>query len=249
MDERINIGDKFDLEKIEKRLAADPDKKPDVYVSQVLDIGPDDSLYVAMPIHEGKIIPLSVGQEFYATFFSKSGLLQSKVIIIDRFKKGTLFLMEIQLLTALKKIQRREFFRFPCRIPLEYRVIDDFEKNQIELEQEYRIDEDKLEWKNGIILDLSGGGIRFVSANQEEKGAIVQVRFEITNGETTEILYVFAQLLRTERNPNRNTLFDNRIEFWHMNQGIREKIVRFVFYEQRRIRSKQLGNDNSQIPS
>lgn len=244
MDARINIGDKIDLEKIETRLTVDPDKKPDVYVSQVLDEGTSDSLYVAMPIHEGKIIPLSVGQELKATFFSKSGLLQSKVVVIGRFKKGSLFLMEIQLLTELKKIQRREYFRFPCRIPIEYRVVSDVEKRQIELKNEYELEEENLEWKNGIMLDLSGGGIRFVSAFSEQKGIIIEVRFEITIGEEKDIMYSFAKLLRTERNPNKNTLFDNRIEFWNLQQDVREKIIRFIFDEQRRNRSKQLGNDN-----
>lgn len=244
MDARINIGDKIDLEKIETRLSVDPDKKPDVYVSQVLDEGTGDSLYVAMPIHEGKIIPLSVGQELNATFFSKSGLLQSKAVVIGRFKKGSLFLMEIQLLTDLKKIQRREFFRFPCRIPLEYRVVSDEEKRQIELNNEYELDEANLEWKNGIMLDLSGGGIRFVSTFSEQKGKILEVRFEITIGEEKDIMYSFAKLLRTERNPNKNTLFDNRVEFWNLRRDEREKIIRFIFDEQRRNRSKQLGNDN-----
>ncbi|MGN0437939.1 MAG: flagellar brake protein [Lachnospiraceae bacterium] len=243
MDKRINIGDKIDLEIIEKRLAVDPDKKPNIYVSQVLDEGPNDSLYVAMPFQEGKLIPLSVGQELNATFFSKSGLLQSKAVVIGRFKKGSLFLMEIQLLSDLKKVQRREFFRYPCRIPLEYRIVTESEKNMIESDEEYEMDETAFEWKNGIMLDLSGGGIRFVSTVQEKKDIIMEVCFEILLGDDTQKLYAFAKLLRTERNPNQNALFDNRLEFWHMDDSLRETIIRFIFDEQRRNRSKKLGND------
>lgn len=243
MDERINIGDKIELEKIETKLIADPDKKPVVYISQVLDEGSGDSLYVAMPFQEGKLIPMSVEQELNATFFSKSGLLQSKVVVIGRFKKGSLFLMEIKFLTDLKKIQRRDFFRFPCRIPMEYRVVGGEEKRLVELDEQIELDKESLVWKNGIMLDLSGGGIRFVSAFQEKKGIILEVRFEITCGDEPEMTYSYAKLLRTERNPNKNTLFDNRIEFWKLEGEAREKIIRFIFDEQRRNRSKQLGND------
>ncbi len=243
MDERINIGDKIDIEKIETRLSVDPKRKLQVYGSQVLDEGPNDSMYVTMPIHEGKIIPLSVGQELNVTFFSKSGLLQSRAVVIGRFKKGTLFLMEIELLTPLKKIQRREFFRFPCRIPLQYRLVDESEKNKIELEEEFVLDEENLEWKNGVILDLSGGGVRFVSTFSETKGTVMEVRFEITIGEETEYMYSYGKLLRSEKNPNKNTLFDHRVEFWSLENEMREKIIRFIFEEQRRNRSRQLGND------
>lgn len=244
MDERINIGDKIDLEKIETRLAVNPDTMPKVYVSQVLDEGTDDSMYIAMPFQEGKLIPISVGQELKLTFFAKSGLLQCKAIVMNRLKKDSLFLMEIQLTTDLKKIQRREYFRFSCRIPLEYRILDDEEREQLELDHKYETSAEQLEWKNGIILDLSGGGIRFVSANKEKKDAVFQIRFEIQSGEEKEMMRIFAKLLRSESNPNNNTLYDNRVEYWLVEDNKREKIIRFIFEEQRRNRSKQLGNDN-----
>lgn len=244
MDSRINIGDKLDLEKIEKRISADPDKKTEQYSSQVLDEGKNDSLFVAMPIHEGKLIPLSVGQEFTATFYTNSGLLQCKVVVSGRYKKGTLYLMEIEMLSELKKIQRREFFRFPCRIPLEYRIVEEGEKKRLEQSDTYNTDDESMNWKKGIMLDLSGGGIRFVSGSFEVTGSLVQTRFDILYGEETDTIYTFAQLLRSEKNPNNSSLYDNRLEFCKMDQGTREKIIRYIFEEQRRKRSQQLGLDS-----
>ena len=100
-----------------------------------------------------------------------------------------------------------------------------------------------MEWKNGVILDLSGGGVRFVSTFSETKGTVMEVRFEITIGEETEYMYSYGKLLRSEKNPNKNTLFDHRVEFWSLENEMREKIIRFIFEEQRRNRSRQLGND------
>lgn len=242
MDERINIGDKVDLDKIETKLSAGPDKKRVTYSSQVLDEGKDGNIFIAMPIHEGKLVPLNIDQEFFATFFTKSGLMRCKVVVVGRYKKNALSLLEVMQKTKLEKFQRREYFRHACRIPLEYRIVKDIEKEVILPGDAYNTDEWQLEWKNGIAIDLSGGGIRFVGAIAEEKGSILQVRFNLTDEENPEMIYSYAKLLRCEKSENNRALYDNRIEFWRMDQGTCEKIIHFIFEEQRKKRSKQLGN-------
>lgn len=241
MDARITIGDKIDLEKIETRLSADPEKKPEVYTSQVLDSAEGDSLFAAMPIKEGKLVPLSVGQEFNATFYTKAALLRSKVVVKGRYKKGSLYLVELVLLEDLEKVQRREYFRFECRLPIEYRILGEQELELVENGDAYNAEEWQLDWKNGIMLDISGGGIRFVSSVKESKGCLIQVRLTITVEENPEVIYLFARILRSEKSPNNPSIFDNRIKFWRLDKGRREKIIRFIFNQQRLDRSKKLG--------
>ena len=239
MDSRIAIGDKLELEKVESRLSMNPDKVPVIYASHVLDEAENGNVLVSMPIQEGNIIPLSVGQEFSATFYSKTGLLQCQVMIISRFKKDTLFLMEIEQMTPLQKIQRREYFRLDCNMPVEYRVVTDQERKLIDEGIAYNIDE--VQWKNGVILDLSGGGIRFVSPYQEEKDGFIQLRFDISAGDNIEVVYAYASVLRSERNQNNAAIYDNHLMFWKMDKGMREKIIRFIFDIQRKSRSKENG--------
>ncbi len=242
MDSRIEIGDKLDLEKIETRLSVYPDKEPDIYVSQVLDEGQEpERIFVAMPIKEGKVIPLSVGQGFYATFYTKSGLLRCEAEVMGRYKKDSLLLLEIEQKTGLEKVQRREYFRFECRMPIEYRILEQEEQEMLEAGNAYNADEEQLDWKKAVMLDLSGGGIRYVSAFQAEKNTMVQVRFGITMEDKTEVVYAYAWVLRSLRNQNNNSVYDHHIKFWRMDQGLREKIIRYIFHEQRRNRSKQLG--------
>lgn len=242
MDKRIAIGDKLDLEKIDNRIAADPEKRK-VLTSQVLDESELGEMLAAMPIHEGKMVPLSIGQIFSATFYTKSGLLNGQVEVTKRYKKGALFLVELTQISKLEKKQRREFFRFNCHMPIEYRIVNEEEKSMIEEEVAYNQDEIETEWKKGILLDLSGGGIRFVSTVQEEKDSFIQVRFEIERDGRVEIIYAFADLLRSEQSMNNKAIYDNRIMFWKMHKELREKIIRFVFDEQRKIRSKETGMD------
>lgn len=241
MDSRITVGDKIDLEKIETRLSVDPEKRPPVYVSQVLDDSQNGELLVAMPIREGKVIPLTVGQRFYATFYAKSALLRCEVEVTGRYKKGTLFLMELTQLTALEKVQRREYFRLECNMPMKYRLIDEEERRLIESRILYDEEEKNLQWKKGVILDLSGGGIRFVSAFREKKEAFMQVQFEMQVGGEDEIFCLYGVLLRSEQNLNNSSIFEQQIMFWKLDESLREKLIRSIFEMQRKKRSKASG--------
>lgn len=241
MDKKLSIGDRIELEKIETRLSVDPDKKPEKYTSQILDEAPNDRIYAAMPVRGGTIVPLSVGQKLTATFISNAGLHRCEVVVTGRYKKEGLFLVELEQTTTLQKVQRREFYRFECRKQIQYRVIDGEEREMIQSGNAYFSDEQDAKWKDAVMLDLSGGGIRFVSAYKEEKGAFIEVRFDIEHNEEVEIVYAFAELLRSERNPNNTSIYDQRSMFWKLDNGMREKIIRYIFDEQRKRRSQQLS--------
>lgn len=241
MDNRISIGDKIELEKIETRLSVDPDKKPEKYASQVLDEAPEDRIYAAMPMKGGTVVPLSVGQRLKATFYTSTGLQRCEVVVTGRCRKEGFFLMEIDQVTTLQKVQRREFFRLESRKHMKYRIIEGEELEMIRAGNAYCADVQDISWKDAVMLDLSGGGIRFVSSHKEEKGSFVEVQFDIECDEQVEIVYVYAELLRSERNPNNNAIYDQRVTFWKLDNGMREKIIHHIFSEQRKRRSQQLG--------
>lgn len=241
MNNKIMIGDKLELEKIETRLSASPDKEPTIYVSQVLDEAEDGDLFVSMPIQAGKVIPLNVGEEFYVSFYTKSGMLRCQAEVMGRYKKDSLFLLKIALVTELQKVQRREYYRLSCHMPIIYRIISDEERKLLEEDVPYDEEEMILDWQTGEILDLSGGGIRFITSAQLPKHTLLQVRFDISSGDEVEVMYVYARLLRAERNQNNSSIYDNRIKFWRMDRVTREKIVRFIFETQRKKRSKEAG--------
>lgn len=241
MDKRITIGDKLDLKKIEKRLSVDPDRVVPVYISQVLDEAENGDVLVAMPVSEGKVIPLSVGDEYDTTFYSKSGLLNCKMVVSGRYKKDYLFLLSLQQLSELKKVQRREYFRLSCRNPLKYRILDEVERSEIEKGHPYEKELKEEDWKNGVMLDLSGGGIRFVSAFAEQKDSMIQVRFEFIVDVDPVVVYAYAHLLRSERSENNPSIYDQRIKFFRMDRNMRETIIKYIFDTQRKLRLKESG--------
>jgi c-di-GMP-binding flagellar brake protein YcgR len=100
---------------------------------------------------------------------------------------------------------------------------------------------DECEWKDGIMIDLSGGGIRFVSGTREEIMSLIQVRFEIIEDGLIEAIYAYAKVLRSERTPNKSNVFDQRVEFFGMKRGMRERIIKYIFDTQRKSRVKESG--------
>ena len=124
----IELGNKLDLVKINTSLR-DDDKKQKVYSSKVLDKKDKDILVIAMPIYEGKIIPLTVGDKYDACFYAKMGLMQCNVIILKRYKEGALFILEVTPISTFKKVQRREYYRINCRFNMEYTILEDKEKH------------------------------------------------------------------------------------------------------------------------
>jgi c-di-GMP-binding flagellar brake protein YcgR len=151
--------------------------------------------------------------------------------------------VELTQQSLFKKVQRREFFRLACNLPIEYRIIGDAERKLIEEGTPYQEESMNPEWKKGVILDLSGGGIRFVSNEKGQKDAFLQVRFEMPVGDEDEIFCLYATLLRSEQNRNNTSLYDQRIMFWRLDYTLREKVVRSIFEIQRKKRSKATGND------
>ena len=99
----------------------------------------------------------------------------------------------------------------------------------------------KPEWKSAAILDLSGGGICFISNSVEEKDTFLQVKFDMQLDDKVETMYANASVMRCERNENNALLYDIHVKFRGLNQKEREKIIRYIFEEQRRKRSREMG--------
>ena len=121
----IAIGNKIELVRLDQVIRNEQNKK--VYVSKIYDILDQDKLQIAMPIFEGRIVPLDLDERYTACFYTERGLLQCNVQVTSRYKSGNLFFLDIKLLGALEKVQRRQFYRYDCLIDAQIRVVSDEE--------------------------------------------------------------------------------------------------------------------------
>ena len=245
----LKVGDRIELKSMyQARLTED---KPKIYMSQVLDILDDYRMNIAVPIESGHLVPLEIGSRYEMSFLTNSGLYMCKCEIKNRLKQENLYFLAINIISELKRDQRRQYFRLEKIIPLKYRVISDLEqrlryfmeKKAYKDDREKRIVTEKLLQLEGAVMDgtivnVSGGGIKFTSETKHENSTIISIRFWLDEDIEIE---AEAKIIGTAEILNSKGMTEYRCEYRKIKKEIREKIVRYVFSEERKQRQKENG--------
>ena len=245
----LKVGDRIELKSIYQARYTDTEAK--TYQSQVLDIIDDYRMNIAVPIESGHLVPLEVGSRYELSFLTTNGLYMCKCEIKNRLKQNNIYYLALDIISELKRDQRRQYFRLEKIIPLKYRVISELEmrlryfmeKKAYKDDREKRLVTEKLEQlegmlQEGTIVNVSGGGLKFSSMIKHENGTSVLVRFYLD-----EEIFVEAEakIIGTNEVMNQRGRMEYRCEFKKIKKEIRESIVRYIFSEERRQRQKENG--------
>lgn len=213
LSENIKVGDRLEI--VLKRDEARG--KP--YVSQVENILDKDHLMVLVPISYGQIVRIPVGDMYSCLFITDKGMIRFDTAIQEIIKEDGFNLMKIKLLSEGEKMQRREFFRFTCLLPLKYTVINDAGGQ-----------ETPQAMHEGIIKDVGGGGIRFVSNEHIEEGAKIKCLILLNE----DYFIIIGMVLHRQSFPKSVYKYQYRAAFIDILPNEQERIVQFIFSEQRK---------------
>ncbi len=233
----LGPGNKIELTRSALAENIDNVQERKVFVSQILDIIDEEKLKISMPIEQGKIIPLPINVRMDVCFYTATGPYQSRLIITDRYREGQLFILVAELINPLKKFQRRRYFRLGCVIDIKYRKIKQTEVEEYANNKDLIIDVD--DFIDGTALDISGGGIRFVSWEKMLKEQEIFIVLEITYENQSKTYGLLGKVIMSSEAKSRSGLFEHRIEFINMQGGVRESLIKYIFEEERR--QRQLG--------
>ncbi len=234
----ISIGNKIELVMLDDIIRNEKNKK--VYVSKIFDILPGNKLQIAMPIYEGKIVPLSISDKYSACFYTDKGLLQCNVIVTARYKEGHMFFLEVLILGQLEKVQRRQFYRYVCKLNAKVRVVSDQEYETGKPDVEV-ISEDDLEWNDAKLLDISGGGAKIFQKQFLDKNEIVKLKFVLSVENYVFRLSLFARVLSSVHVQNHSEIIEQRLEFLKITKDERDNIIKYIFECERLNRAKEMG--------
>lgn len=241
----ITPGDKIDIRLTHKINAEENGgETAQIYQSSVADYLSDTELEILMPTREGRVMLFQVGAEMEFTFFTRHGMYNARGTVTKRYRIDNLFLLAVQIRSELVKFQRREFFRIDCMIDIEYYKI---REEVAELPTTAMLFAELLDVQyigtsiKGTMMDISGGGLRFSSKEQLQRGDFILLVIRLTNDRMDETFYLVGEVMAGEPHPNLEDLFMNRAKFIFKDLKDREKIVRFVYDEERRIRKKEIG--------
>ncbi|MCR5256425.1 MAG: flagellar brake protein [Acetatifactor sp.] len=210
------------------------------YISRVETIVSEDTMEIAMPMEQSKLILLPVDGEFNLTIYAQTNLFQCFVRITDRYKSNNLYMLVVELISNLRKVQRREFYRYSCALEMASRTLEEEEIKALESKIPYTL-QPGLPLKRSVIVDISGGGLRFISTHQYDIGSLLYCSYYLLKDGEKKLYEVTGRVLAVKELVNRPGTFEHRVEYYNINSDTREEIIRFIFEEERKERRKQNG--------
>ncbi|MDD3364041.1 MAG: flagellar brake domain-containing protein [Syntrophomonas sp.] len=174
-----------------------------------------EHLHVAVPMRKGELLPLRVRQHLNINMFFKGKSFVFKTVIVARHLDPFPVLVVVKP-DKFVEIQRRQWVRVPTKLAMRFRAISSG-KN----EKPYV----------GETVDISGGGLLFVTLDPVEEGQMVELEIALP-GPTP--LFCKAKLLRILEKPKKEGATSKVIlEFTEISEGQRDRIISYIFEKQR----------------
>jgi c-di-GMP-binding flagellar brake protein YcgR len=170
----------------------------------------EEFIYVHLPISEKQYVTARSGDIVKLNVKMEDGIYSSRCKVIYR-KLEPYAHIKVTLPKKVNKEQRREFFRMPVNIVVNYAKEGDEKK------------------KTAVSIDLSGGGFCFISRNKLGKNEILIFDFQLTNGKK----YNHVKGLVKWKIEKLEKQYEYGIEFINLERREREEIISYLFELQR----------------
>ena len=217
------------------------------YTSQLLDFNEINLAKLSMPIFENRLIPLEVGDEYMLCFFTQSGLYQCRGRIEKRYKDKNTHVMDVRFLNEIRKFQRRNYYRLDCNLDIKYRMLGLREQKVLQqMADRWQNSETvkkgiveppdpmEFEWNDGIVLNLSGGGVRFRCGDEAEPGRIFEIIIRLSSKNSYMPIHFLLKVITCETSEVDRHTYEIRGAFEYVNERERDILIQYVYEEQRR---------------
>ena len=234
----ISEGNKVELQRLASLAQKKEGEEVKTFYSLVSEIVDDDRIKITMPLEKGKVVLLPINTRYNACFYTPNGLYQGRIIVIDRYKEENIYMLVIELISDLVKFQRRQYYRLGCTMDIVYKKIEEEDEEYDDKTKTNLIIDDEG-FIEGTALDISGGGMRFISKQSLVPGENIFVVIEVQYEDEKKEYGLNARVVTSEALASREGRYEHRIEYKHMNGKVRESLIRYIFDEERRQRKKE----------
>lgn len=234
----IEVGNKLELQSAERNSEEITEGKQKTYYSKVHDVLSEDTLEITMPMEQTKLLLLPVDSEYDMVFYGATGLYQCFARVIDRYKSNNIYILVMELTSNLRKYQRRDYYRFSCALEMCSRTLQKEEIDALEQRSPYAL-QPGLPLKRSVIVDISGGGLRFMSNHKYEPDSMLYCNYQLLRGNERKQYDVVGKVLAVKEIENRPGTYEHRVQYYNMDVDTREEIIKFIFEEERKYRRKE----------
>lgn len=233
-------GCRVDLQAIQRSTSSEEIEGPRrSHQSQVLDILSEDRIEISMPIEKSKLILLPVDGEYDLYFYSDNGLYQCYARVVDRYKNNSLYVLVMDLTSNLRRYQRREYYRFSCALEMNSRQLEEEEISVADKGVNSLIPE--LPLKSSVVVDISGGGLRFVANYAYEAQSMILCKYRLLIEGRVKEYSLLGRVLAVRELENRKGIYEHRVQYVNMDSEDREEIIKYIFDEERKTLKNQKG--------
>lgn len=246
----VSLGNKVDI--IRKTYHKKDGTEERVLSSKVVDIINNITYKLMMPLSKTLTIPLDVGEETTMNFYVDNAILSARTIIKDRFFEENIAVIVVELITGLEKIQRRQFYRLQCQIEAKIQLLTKKESERVlELSGTDRKSLDRLNayfeelaekilmWEDVLIIDLSGGGIKYLGEKERKLDDYVLVLVSLEVGGIKKEHKILMRVVSSNKKRSSQESYEIGGSFVGLRDRERDNIVRFIFEEERKNRRKE----------
>ena len=235
----ISPGDKLEMKSTVSVVLPDGTEGIKTYKSSVFDVLDDGRIEIVMPTEQTKLVLLPVDGEYDVCFFSHGSMYRADVRIVDRQKVNGTYIIVTELISNLHKYQRREYYRFNCIVEMTAREMTRQETEAFAKGLTYLVSEKDMD--RGVIVDISGGGTRFVSKRQFIEGNIILMKFALSIMDKEKPFLLAAKVIYSGEIENRKNEYENHVKFEFINNTAREQIIILIDDEERKNRKNGKG--------
>ena len=146
--------------------------------------------------------------------------------------------MKLKLISEMKKFQRRQFYRLLCNIEAIIRILSDEQVNTY-LRTYLPPVVDSEQADIGMIVDISGGGVRIMTDVKLDVDSCLFITFPIKMNIGDVNIEVLGKVVASIESPNRENYYDNRIQFKDIDIELRDTIVKYIYEQQRKIQRRE----------
>lgn len=190
------------------------------YRTRIEEVG-ERVLSIGAPFEHGEVVPLREGTRVKIIFWDEVSAYSFTAKIMQRIAVP-IHLFVLELPDSIVKVQRRNFVRVPVLFPMSFQTV---------------LQDCLSDIVKGTMLDMSGGGIRFMTEEAVENRAILYTQLPLPTGD----LQVPVRVCRVEKvEDSKPQRYCVSAEFNEILERDRDRVIRFVFDTQRTLRKKGL---------
>jgi c-di-GMP-binding flagellar brake protein YcgR len=224
--DHIKAGDRVD---IHMGLKSTVDWS-DAYVSRVEAVVGKNKVVIYAPMHLGQEVRLAVNAACTVRFSSKRGYIRFRARVTEHIREENILFIVLRLSGEGSRTQQRNFFRYECAMAVKFYIYNENEKPANGEPPDTKPADDKLH--DGIVLDISGGGIRLATRPVMAEGVLLRIILPLNPDQ--EPLLAFGNV--RDRQEKTQAVYPNQyhVQFTALSKIEQERIIQFIYNQQRK---------------